>query len=329
MDKITFLRELEQGLSVLQRDELEDIISEYEQHIDMKIKNGLPEEEAIADFGGLEELTAEILTVYHVRADYAERNVEENRTTFRKRLKWREIWSRGSGWMKHSGSQAVRIFCELGHVLWQMFAFWGRQISRPFRWAGDQWDGYRNGWGYREGGKNMEEDRIVSYTGQENVEEDNIAVSGGYGTMGEDSDAPSKTSKEIEKMLPHSQGRAGRGKAASQIAVRQGGFLPSFFRKIRKAAKTVFQVCKKAVCWSAGILWNAFWLVNICICLLLGLFSLFVLGLLMVLIVQNYPISGVLIGCVGMTMCLFSLACLGVTFMWRPGMACSRPGNEG
>ena len=63
--------------------------------------------------------------------------------------------------------------------------------------------------------------------------------------------------------------------------------------------------------------------------LLLGLFSLFVLGLLMVLIVQNYPISGVLIGCVGMTMCLFSLACLGVTFMWRPGMACSRPGNEG
>ena len=46
MDKITFLRELEQGLSVLQRDELEDIISEYEQHIDMKIKNGLPEEEA-------------------------------------------------------------------------------------------------------------------------------------------------------------------------------------------------------------------------------------------------------------------------------------------
>ena len=92
MDKITFLRELEQGLSVLQRDELEDIISEYEQHIDMKIKNGLPEEEAIADFGGLEELTAEILTVYHVRADYAERNVEENRTTFRKRLKWREIW---------------------------------------------------------------------------------------------------------------------------------------------------------------------------------------------------------------------------------------------
>ena len=42
MDKITFLRELEQGLSVLQRDELEDIISEYEQHIDMKIKNGLP-----------------------------------------------------------------------------------------------------------------------------------------------------------------------------------------------------------------------------------------------------------------------------------------------
>ena len=61
MDKNTFMRELERSLSVLQESELRDILSEYEQHIDMKVKSGLSEEEAIADFGSIPELTAEIL----------------------------------------------------------------------------------------------------------------------------------------------------------------------------------------------------------------------------------------------------------------------------
>ena len=64
MDKKTFISKLEQSLSVLQEDELKDIISEYEQHIDMKQERGLTEEEAIADFGSLDELTGEILEAY-------------------------------------------------------------------------------------------------------------------------------------------------------------------------------------------------------------------------------------------------------------------------
>ena len=71
MDKKTFIRELKLALSVLKQEELDDIISEYEQHIDMKQANGLTEEDAIADFGSLNELAAEILEAYHVRADYA------------------------------------------------------------------------------------------------------------------------------------------------------------------------------------------------------------------------------------------------------------------
>ena len=71
MDKKTFLLNLQHALSVLEEEELQDIISEYEQHIDLKVKNGLTEEEAIADFGTMSELTTEILEAYHVRADYA------------------------------------------------------------------------------------------------------------------------------------------------------------------------------------------------------------------------------------------------------------------
>jgi len=80
MDKNTFLKELERSLSVLQEDEIRDIISEYEQHIDMKVQNGQTEEQAIADFGSLSELTADILEAYHVRADYAEK--KEKRFSF-------------------------------------------------------------------------------------------------------------------------------------------------------------------------------------------------------------------------------------------------------
>ena len=70
MDKKTFLEELRSSLSVLQETELNDIMDEYEQHIDMKVQSGLTEEEAIAEFGNRKELTAEILEAYHVRADY-------------------------------------------------------------------------------------------------------------------------------------------------------------------------------------------------------------------------------------------------------------------
>lgn len=61
MDKKTFLEELRSSLSVLQETELNDIMDEYEQHIDMKVQSGLTEEEAIAEFGNRKELTAEIL----------------------------------------------------------------------------------------------------------------------------------------------------------------------------------------------------------------------------------------------------------------------------
>ena len=53
MDKIEFLSKLEQSLSVLEEEELRDIINEYEQHIDMKTQTGLTEEEAIAILKGL------------------------------------------------------------------------------------------------------------------------------------------------------------------------------------------------------------------------------------------------------------------------------------
>lgn len=79
MDKTTFLEELEKSLHVLKEEEIQDIIGEYEQHIDMKVKNGQTVEQAIADFGNVRELAAEILEAYHVRADEEMSETQEER----------------------------------------------------------------------------------------------------------------------------------------------------------------------------------------------------------------------------------------------------------
>lgn len=73
MKKEAFISTLKKYLSVLEEKEIQDIIEEYEQHIDMKMEKGLSEEDAIADFGDLKELCAGILEAYHVKADYKEK----------------------------------------------------------------------------------------------------------------------------------------------------------------------------------------------------------------------------------------------------------------
>lgn len=71
MNKREFLEILREKLSILDENELEDILSEYEQHIDMKAAGAMTEEAAIADFGDIDELVGDILQAYHVRADFA------------------------------------------------------------------------------------------------------------------------------------------------------------------------------------------------------------------------------------------------------------------
>lgn len=66
MNKQEFLHELRSRICILEETEQQDILSEYAQHIDLRIAGGLSEEEAIQDFGDPGELAAEILEAYHV-----------------------------------------------------------------------------------------------------------------------------------------------------------------------------------------------------------------------------------------------------------------------
>lgn len=73
MNKNEFLKKLSRLLHMLKEEEVQDILSEYEQHIDMKVVQGQSEEEAIAAFGTVEELAIEILDAYHVKPDFKEK----------------------------------------------------------------------------------------------------------------------------------------------------------------------------------------------------------------------------------------------------------------
>lgn len=72
MNKNEFMAYLEKRLSILNEKERQDIIAEYSQHIDMKIKQGMTETDAIKDFGNPKEFVDEILEAYNVDPEYEE-----------------------------------------------------------------------------------------------------------------------------------------------------------------------------------------------------------------------------------------------------------------
>ena len=80
--KEKFLKDLEKKLSVLSNEEIKDIINEYSDIIDEKIKHGKTEEEAIKEFGDLKELTKEILKAYKINPDYNKNEFSEKTNDF-------------------------------------------------------------------------------------------------------------------------------------------------------------------------------------------------------------------------------------------------------
>lgn len=79
MNKKEFIKLLEEKLRILDENELKDIVNEYKDTIDEKVKHGKSEKEAVSDFGDIDELTKEILKAYKINPKYTEKkdNVKE------------------------------------------------------------------------------------------------------------------------------------------------------------------------------------------------------------------------------------------------------------
>lgn len=122
MSKEAFLTELAGHLKVLEQQEQQDILDEYAQHIDMKIQNGMSEEEAIGDFGPVKELAAEILEAYHVNPEYGDSS-RRGKMDFESAAQSAEQGIRqASGFMKKAGK-------KLGQWLREVCAW----VGKPFQ----------------------------------------------------------------------------------------------------------------------------------------------------------------------------------------------------
>ena len=66
MNKKEFISELKSKLSILKKEEVNDIVNEYSEHIEEKIKSGKSEKEAIEEFGDIDELVSGILDAYKI-----------------------------------------------------------------------------------------------------------------------------------------------------------------------------------------------------------------------------------------------------------------------
>lgn len=67
MNKEEFITQLKQSISILDDQEQQYFVEEYTQHIDMKMSQGMSEEEAVKEMGSVKELSKEILESYHVK----------------------------------------------------------------------------------------------------------------------------------------------------------------------------------------------------------------------------------------------------------------------
>lgn len=81
MNKEEFLNKLEKELSILNEKERQDILDEYKDTISEKVKHGQTEEEAVKDFGDLDELVSGILEAYKINPEYNQKETGFNKFT--------------------------------------------------------------------------------------------------------------------------------------------------------------------------------------------------------------------------------------------------------
>lgn len=277
MDKATFLEELKKSLRVLKEEELQDIISEYEQHIDMKVEKGLTVEQAIADFGNVKELAAEILEAYHVsnsQPDHAEPDSAKV-----------SVLSTVAEWFGVLLANLLK-WLKAGWTVCLNGCHWlGRQFVRPFVWCREK----------------VRTQRKISVLEQEEKTE----------TEELETDQAKHTERErpvtMKKIFSFRTDADGQKK----------GILWRAWKGLGKMTAVCWNYLVNATLWCLRIGWNCCVVATSASIAVIGLVGLYCGGVLAVLLMQGYPLTGLTIGCFGVVLCFLAAAGFTWTLMWR------------
>ncbi len=71
MNKEEFINKLRKKLNILEKNEIEDIVEEYEGYIEEKINSGMSETDAVKALGDIDEITKDLLSAYKIKDNYS------------------------------------------------------------------------------------------------------------------------------------------------------------------------------------------------------------------------------------------------------------------
>lgn len=306
MTKKEFLEQLRCSLSILEEKEQEDIVSEYEQHIDMKMKSGLTEEAAIEDFGSIQELTAEILEAYHVRGDYVAKTHNSMEVE-------KQIWKKVKGSCHKVKENAMNGIKNFWHACVKVCNVCGEQLKRPWVWMVTCIK--KNKQEKREAKDITVEVQKYSLDTMESAECGDI-VEGTEEILKADNakayckmDTGNQTVEENSKNVQFSQ----KNKEQQMMKKKTvGAALQNIIRQVFHGIGRIICYGLNFCWWCMRLGWNIGWICFGAFAGFCGAISLFLTGACIVILTQGYPLVGITIGCLGLT-CSFS-AVTGLSF---------------
>lgn len=283
-NKDSFLKELQSRLSVLEEAEQQDILAEYAQHIDLRVAGGLTEEEAVQDFGDIDQLAAEILSAYHVKATY-----QEPKEKKRLPSPWPAI--------RRGASGVGGFFRRLGGGIADGFRRLADCVKRGAGWCGAHLKKL-----FSKRPKAEEEAEPQGAQDIETAERQEFTEHGEETTLPEAAECIEKM--EVEPSVEHTEKRG-----TAWGALCQG---------TRRLGHGLWRLCRNA----AWLAWNLLLLLCALPFVGLGLLALVCLGALAMLLAQGYPLAGVTLCCLGGAACCVGILGLGSGLIWhRAGLA--------
>lgn len=277
MSKEAFLTELAGHLKVLEEREQQDILDEYAQHIDMKIQNGMSEEEAIGDFGPVKELAAEILEAYHVNPEYGD-------SSRRGKIDFESAASTAEQGIRSAGGFLKKAGKKLGQWISEVCAWIGKPFHRKSM------------------GKPIEQPEGAESTVGQETAADSAASEKSTAGYGPAASRKAYTGSE--------QGILGKFIGFCRDILKGcGRLIGSAARILRKLLVWLLHICWDLLRWGVRLCWNLFWFCG-AICLALGtIAAIFCFGALLILCFQGYPLIGVTLMSLGGLLCGGALTC--------------------
>lgn len=274
MNKEEFITQLKQSISILDDQEQQYFVEEYTQHIDMKMSQGMSEEEAVKEMGPVKELSREILESYHVKTNvYGEqeaKGVDFNK--FFRKIKGQadKTYNKIAAGCKKAGSGIKKLLTAFINL-----------CLKPFK--GDRTKAEAEGVHKVAADRDGFTERGVLADGDAPADK---GISAETGVLTGTSAVPGR-----EAAL------AGRKQSGFFFGI--GGLIKGCFRGIMKLVKGCFKgaawlaaKCVYLALWGLLIMWNMF-------CVFAGLVGIFFTavfvfftGLFLVMLTQGYPVAG-------------------------------------